>query len=136
MVVEQIMTKNPVTASATMSVRSVINLLYELDVRHVPVVDGGELVGILSDRDLREVAAPLLAQEELTGEGSERLEQPISRLMSSDVVSVNPETDLSEVVDLMVEHRIGAVPVVAPKSQDLVGIVSYIDVLKAASRVL
>jgi acetoin utilization protein AcuB len=52
--------------------------------------------------------------------------------MTTDVISVNPETELEEVVDLMIEHKIGAVPVVEADSSKLVGIVSYIDALRAA----
>ncbi|MBW2551698.1 MAG: CBS domain-containing protein, partial [Deltaproteobacteria bacterium] len=47
------MTENPVTAIELMSVAEALGLLYELDVRHLPVVRGRELVGIISDRDLR-----------------------------------------------------------------------------------
>ena len=52
--------------------------------------------------------------------------------MSAGVVSVDPETEVGEVVDLMIEHRIGAVPVVARGTDEIVGIVSYVDVLRAS----
>jgi acetoin utilization protein AcuB len=48
------------------------------------------------------------------------------------VVTVNPESDVAEVIDLMIEHKIGAVPVVEADSTRLVGIVSYVDALRAA----
>ena len=51
--------------------------------------------------------------------------------MSSGVVSVGPESQLSEVIDLMVEHKYSAVPVANELNGSLVGIVSYIDVLRA-----
>jgi acetoin utilization protein AcuB len=51
--------------------------------------------------------------------------------MSSDVICVEPETDLSDVVALLLEHKIGAIPVVDPDTRAVVGIVSYIDVLRA-----
>ena len=53
MLVKDIMTENPVTATELMSVAEALGLLYELDVRHLPVVRGSELAGIVSDRDLR-----------------------------------------------------------------------------------
>jgi acetoin utilization protein AcuB len=49
---------------------------------------------------------------------------------------VDPETEVSEAIDLMIEHRIGALPVVEPDSTKLVGIVSYVDVLRAARDLL
>lgn len=104
--------------------------LIDLDVRHLPIVSDGELVGIISDRDLREVTSRLVAEGET--EINRVLDRPISDLMSADVLSVDPETELEEVVDLMIEHRVGALPVVSPGTDELVGIVSYVDVLRAA----
>ncbi|MBW1904578.1 MAG: CBS domain-containing protein, partial [Deltaproteobacteria bacterium] len=52
MLAKDVMTENPVTATELMSVAEALGLLYELDVRHLPVVRGRELVGIISDRDL------------------------------------------------------------------------------------
>jgi acetoin utilization protein AcuB len=56
--------------------------------------------------------------------------------MSSDVIAVSPETELDEIVELLVEHRIGAVPVVRSDTREVVGIVSYIDVLRALQELL
>jgi CBS domain-containing protein len=49
---------------------------------------------------------------------------------------VNPGDDLVEAIDLMIEHQIGAVPVVESGSTELVGIVSYVDALRAARELL
>lgn len=121
MVVEEIMTKNPVTVESTATVREAVEKLYELDVRHVPVIEDGNLVGILSDRDMRAFEP----------RWSQLLENPVSNLMSSDVLSVEPETEVADLIDTMIEQKVGAVPVV-DSTGELVGIVSYIDVLRAA----
>jgi len=117
------------TVSVDASIRSVMRKLFELDVRHLPVTDDGSLAGIVSDRDLRDVVSRLVSEG--APEGS-LLDRPIADVMSTDVLSVDPETDVDEVIDLMVEHRIGALPVLTPGTDDLVGIVSYVDVLRAA----
>jgi acetoin utilization protein AcuB len=132
MVVKEVMTKDPVSADVSSTVREVINTLSELDVRHVPIVDDGALVGIVSDRDIRGYLAPALFEPEAVGQAGERLKRRVSEIMNTDVISVTEETELSEVVDLMLDHRFGALPVVAPDSSLLVGIVSYMDVLRAA----
>ncbi|MBX3126509.1 MAG: CBS domain-containing protein [Polyangiaceae bacterium] len=132
MVVAEIMTKDPMTVDAAARIRDVISSLFELDVRHIPVVEGRELVGIISDRDLRGFLAPALVELEKPSDVAAKLNQPISTVMSSDVLSVDPETELSEVVELMLDHKVGAIPVVDPDSSELVGIVSYMDVLRAA----
>lgn len=132
MVVEEIMTKDPTTVDAAAAIRDVISVLFELDVRHLPVVDGKTLVGIISDRDVRAFLAPTIVELENPEEIAQRLLQPIGSVMSSDVLSVDPEMELSDLVDLMLDHKVGAVPVVDPESDELVGIVSYVDVLRAA----
>jgi acetoin utilization protein AcuB len=132
MVVEEVMTRNPLTVDAAAPIRTVMTALGQNDVRHIPVLDGGELVGIVSDRDLREYSAPAVLAFEHPDEIRRLLERPISTLMTGDVLYVHPETELDEVVDMLVEQKVGAIPVVSTSTQDLVGIVSYVDVLRAA----
>lgn len=131
MTARDVMTPDPVTATAQASIAEVWDLMRELDVRHVPVVDGGALVGMVSDRDL----ARLDIGQVLAFRGAEAVGQelavPVVAIMSSDVIFVEPETDLSEVVGLLIEHRVGALPVIRPDTRRVVGIISYIDVLRA-----
>ena len=118
-----IMTAKVVTIRQTATVREALKLLAELDVRHLPVVDEHEgLVGIVSDRDLLRLRR-----------SSEVLGQAVSEVMSGDVLVVSPTTHVDEIIDLMTENRIGALPVVDADSQ-IAGIVSYVDVLRAAGR--
>lgn len=130
MIVEDHMSSSPFVVHVTDSIGLVLANLLEADVRHLPVVENGTLVGIVSDRDLRR------SLDTIPGSGrsglQDPLERPVSELMSSDVISVNPETELVEVIDLMLEHKIGAVPVVGVDGLKLLGIISYIDVLRAA----
>ena len=62
----------------------------------------------------------------------ERLLAPVSVLMTGGVVTAGREADVSELVDLMLDEKLSALPVVEDGTQQLVGIVSYIDVLRAA----
>ncbi len=132
MVVQEVMTEDPVTVQSSTPIRKVIATLFESDFRHLPIVDGDQLVGIVSDRDLRAFLAPTMLELEKPQEVGKRLAQPVSSVMNADVVSVTPETDLSEVIEQMIDQKVGAVPVVRPGTDELVGIVSYIDVLRAA----
>lgn len=132
MIIEEVMSRDPYAATVTSSIRHVLRILAETDVRHIPIVDHDRLVGIVSDRDLRAVLPDAFKQFEHPGEVARLLSEPISRLMSGDVVCVNPEDELTEAVDLMIEQKIGAVPVVEPGSLKLIGILSYVDVLRAA----
>ena len=110
--------------------REAIDVLQSLSVRHLPVIDRkGEIVGILSDRDLRKYslanALPELPLDAITS----RLEQPVSRFMSTAVFAVSPDADVEEVANLMIDQQIGAVPVI-DSDGTLVGIVSYVDMLR------
>jgi acetoin utilization protein AcuB len=132
MVVSEIMSLEPFSVKPSEPIGRVMKKLAEADVRHLPVVDGGTLVGIVSDRDLKSFTTGALFELEHSEEVGRWLAQPISSVMSSDVVSVDPEMDIAEVVDIMLEQKIGAVPVVDTEQDKLVGIVSYVDVLRAA----
>lgn len=132
MVVSEIMSADPFAVKASEPIGRVMKKFAEADVRHLPVVDDGSLVGIVSDRDLRSFAPSALMELEHPREIEKLLSRPISSVMSSDVVSVDPETDVSEVIDLMLEQKVGAVPVTESDSDKLIGIVSYMDVLRAA----
>lgn len=119
------MTRNPVFARVGQTASEAARLMHDLDVRHLPVVDERELVGIISDRDLGGFA----------DEGAEFGQKSVAQVMSADVLSLCPEDTLSEAVDLIVDHKVGALPIV-DSSGELVGILSYVDVLEAVRQKL
>jgi CBS domain-containing protein len=127
-VVEEVMGTEPLAVEANESVRAAREKLMESYERRLPVMEHGRLVGMISDRDM-----PPMLVERAPGAGSKDLEaRPISNLMSVDILSVYPQSRLSEAVDLMLEHGVGAIPVVDPDSLGLIGVISYVDVLRAA----
>jgi acetoin utilization protein AcuB len=130
LIAADLMTESPTAIGPTESVRKAAELLQTLDVRHLPVInEQRELVGMLSDRDLRALSIPYLIGGEYVGQLRTALDAPVSSLMSGDVLSVMRGADASEVVDLMLDNQIGAVPV-TDENGVLVGIVSYVDVLR------
>ena len=136
MIARELMTPDPLTVTPQASIAEVWDLMREADVRHVPVVQADALVGMVSDRDLGRVDIARLLNVEGAGGLRDELATPIVRLMSSEVIAVGPEADIGEVVDLLIEHRIGAVPVVQEETREVLGIISYVDVLRALSGVL
>ncbi len=136
MVARDVMTSHPVTVSPQARVAEVWDLMRELDIRHVPVVQDGELVGMVSDRDVAYLDVARLLVTEGAGGLQRQLATPVIEVMSSDVIFVEPDAAVSDVIALMLEHKIGAVPVVAPGSGEVVGIVSYVDVLGAVQDLL
>lgn len=122
MVAEDIMTQAPTSVGPSERIDRIEGLLLELDVRHLPVVDEGQLIGIISDRDV----APFRLDP-----GRSNSATTASEIMSSNVVSVSPETELSEVIATLIDEKVGALPVVEPASRSLVGIISYVDLLRS-----
>ena len=136
MIASDLMTSNPATVTPQATIAEAWDLMRELDVRHLPVVDGEALVGMLSDRDLGNLDVARLLTEEGADALRQQLSRPVVQIMSTDVVAAEPETEVSELVTLLLEHKVGAIPVVMPDTGQIVGIVSYIDVLRVLQKVV
>jgi len=136
MIASDLMTSNPATVTPQATIAEAWDLMRELDVRHLPVVDGEALVGMLSDRDLGNLDVTRLLTEEGADALRQQLSRPVVQIMSTDVVAAEPETEVSELVTLLLEHKVGAIPVVMPDTGQIVGIVSYIDVLRVLQKVI
>lgn len=133
---DEIMSEDPVWVDVLATTGEAMRKLVESRVHHLPVLRNGVLVGMLSDRDLRSAGPMLLALLEDPRAAAARLDEPVSSVMTSDLVTAFPDTDLKDVASAMIERHIGAVPVVDPESGKLVGIVSYVDVLRAVRDLL
>lgn len=120
-----LMTDDPVVLDAQATLRSAAETLSTRDIRHLPVVDGSRVIGMLSDRDLYAVVWTE------GGTDADKWRRSVHSVMNTNVVSAAPDATLTEVIDLLLENRIGAVPVIDEARDDLLGIVSYVDVLRA-----
>jgi CBS domain-containing protein len=124
-----LMTHKPVSATPMTTVRDAVELLQTLDIRRLPIVDeAGELVGMISGSDLRGLS-PHFVCDENAGAIPPALEARVASIMSGNVLSVDVlralALDAAEVVDLMLDHNVGAILVVDGDGV-LVGIISYI----------
>jgi len=136
MIARELMTPDPLTVTPQASVAEVWDLMREADVRHIPVVQADVLVGMVSDRDLARVDIARLLRVEGADALREELTTPIAKVMSSNVIAVEPEAEIGDVIDLLLEHKIGAVPVVQEETREVLGIISYVDVLRALQGIL
>jgi CBS-domain-containing membrane protein len=136
MIARDLMTPDPLTVTPQASIAEVWDLMREVEVRHVPVVQGGALVGMLSDRDLARVDMARLLKVEGADALRQELATPIAQVMSSNVISVEPETEVGDVIALLLDHKIGALPVVEVGTREVLGIISYVDVLRALQGLL
>lgn len=120
-----------ITAAADQTVRGAILLLEDQSIRHLPVTEEGRLIGMVSDRDLREYRLPLLMELDHPQRADELMAVPLSEVMKASVISVGTTEPVRLVIDLMLEYGLGVVPVVEGDRDELVGIVSYVDILRA-----
>lgn len=136
MSIANIMTRTLVVVSPDESLRNALTLLEQQDIRHLPVVSDGELVGMLSDRDVREYKLPLMEEIDDPEYADELLDRPVSDVMNSFVISVDSGEEPKAAVETMLEYGVGAVPVVDRHTEELVGIVSYVDILRLVRNTL
>jgi acetoin utilization protein AcuB len=133
MLVKNKMTRDPVAVASSASIAEALRIVRDHHMRHLPVVDDGELVGIVSDRDLRlAMPSPLGAE---TPEFVALVEStPVDAIMARDLITVGPSDSLEDAAVRMRRSRVGALPVV-DASGALVGILSETDILHAFAEV-
>ncbi len=132
--IEQIMTKAPYTIETTRSVGAVLSLFREHNISHVPVVEKGKLVGIISTQDIIEhIFQPNQRQTlgDIKGEKIQVLSIPAKGIMTTPVVTVAPETPLKEAETKMHKFNVHSLAVVS--KERLVGIVTKLDFLEPIS---
>jgi CBS domain-containing protein len=100
-------------------------------VRHMPVVDDGRLVGIVSNRDLLAASLTKFLNFDPKQRRAFLRSVEVSEAMTRDVVTVEPSTSLREAAELLIRHKVGCLPVVKPDGI-LVGLLTETDLLKAA----
>jgi len=121
-----------ITVTPEMSLAEVQRLMRDNNIRHIPVVSGPgyqRLVGMITDRDLRE-AAPSPATMLTRGEIAYQMETTsVKTCMTQEVVCIGPEAEMVQAARLLVQRRIGCLPVVDHAT--LVGVVTEMDCLRA-----
>jgi CBS domain-containing protein len=133
--VAKIMTRAPHVIEANRSVGAVLSLFREYGISHVPVVDEGKLVGIISIHDIIEqVFQPRRHQTlgDIVGEKVPILSIPAKGVMAHPVITVQPETALKEAEKRMHDFDVSSLPVVA--KERLVGIITKLDFLEPISQ--
>jgi CBS domain-containing protein len=120
---------DPATVAPYAPLLEAVGIMVDRDVRHVPVVDKDHrVIGIVSDRDVRTAIGD--PGEALHQELTELEELRVSGVMTTEVVTVREDRQLSDVARQFVDERVGAIPVVDSRDR-LVGIVTYVDVIRA-----
>lgn len=120
MLVRGRMTREVVTVSPAGTVADALELLQDHGIRHLPVVDGGRVVGVVTDRDIRPAVGPGSSDADRT---------TIDEIMSAPAVVAAPDLPVESAARVLAEHRIGCLPVV--EAGELVGILTESDLLRS-----
>ena len=115
--VRDAMTENPRSIGASASVVEAARLMRDEHIGSLPITDDEELVGMITDRDITTRVVAEAADPKVTSVGD---------VVSRDLISVEPDEDLEEAVQLMASHQVRRLPVV--ENGRLVGIVAQADV--------
>lgn len=116
--VRDVMTTRPRCAAPDTTLSEVAELMEAEDVGAIPVVDGERLLGMVTDRDIviRAIA-----------KGKDPRETPVAQIASKDLVTLEPDQDLSDALKLMAQYQVRRLPVIEDEDR-LVGVVSQADV--------
>ena len=128
------MTPEPVTVEELDNMGEALVLMRRHQIRHLPVVNGINLVGIVTDRDLRRASPSLLS-----GIDEDRYKEvldstQVSKIMTREPFTVRLDTEVDEAVRLIIDKKISSLPVV--NGAELVGIFTEVDALRILLEVL
>lgn len=119
----EIMRPNPKIVTPQSTIGEALRLLRENRIRHLPVIEHGKLVGIVSDRDLRDALPSSLLHledEEMV------LARPVTEIMKHEVITGHPLDFLEDAAKTVYMHKIGCLPIV--EGDELVGIITESDI--------
>ena len=125
LLVQDWMSRNLMTLSPEASVAEALALCREKRIRHIPILEEGRLVGIVSDRDLRD-ASPALGDPERT-KALQKIR--VGEVMTQEVTTIDPQDFIENAAQEMYELKIESLPVVV--GEELLGIVTSSDMMRA-----
>lgn len=126
--VRDFMTPNPTTMTADQPLLQAVLTMRSLSIRHLPIVQDGKLVGLITDRDVARVSPSILSAVS-QDEYNQVFEQTmIQRVMCKRPIGVQPDQPLADAVNLLHENKWGCLPVV--EDEIVVGIITVNDILR------
>lgn len=132
MKVKDLMKTKVLTVSPADRVDKVFYLINFENIRHLPVVEKGKVIGMVSDRDLKKVMGSLKTARSVVRKTETIVTirpRAVETIMRRGVVTISPDAEASEAAAIMAKRKIGALPVVS--KEKLVGIITTIDLLWA-----
>ena len=123
------MTTDLVLIKPDQTVGEALVVMFERDIRHLPVVENGGLAGIVSDRDIQQFLGKAGFPGNDRRKEDRSLQAPVREVMSRHPITVAPKMSIREGVKIMTQHKVGALPVV-DYDEKIIGIFTEIDALE------
>lgn len=123
MLVEEIMKKDVFTLRSDQTVQDVLDLFEEKRIRHAPIVDDGKVVGIVTDRDLKDALPSMFTVTPKVNPYKKK----VSEIMTANPIIAHPLDFVEEIALVFYENKIGCLPVVS--QNELVGFLTETDLL-------
>lgn len=134
MKVSELMTRDVISVDETTTLGEAIGVLVEHGFRHVPIVRDRRPIGMVSDRDLRRIEG-MVASALAGASGAAAYDAPVTSIAQGEPITVTRDASAREAIDAMLDAHVSSVLVVDERGE-LAGIVSTVDVLRAARAVL
>lgn len=123
--IREYMTPNPHTIEAGQTARAALRRMQDFDIRHLPVIRGGRILGVVSERDLR-------VAEHLQSRVNRRL--TVGDMCTHSAYAVAPDAALDEVLERMIDQKLGSA--VVEDGGTVIGIFTAIDALRCYKELL
>jgi acetoin utilization protein AcuB len=123
--VREYMTPAPFTVAPNRMLSEAVHVMRDKHVRHLPVLDGGRVVGVLSQRDV-------LIIESLPGVNPDEVQ--LEEAMVQDVFMVRPDTPVGEAIESMIDRKLGSA--IVTEDDRVLGVFTTIDALRALHQLL
>lgn len=125
MIIEKIMKKDVLTLTPDDTIATAMKMMRQNRIRHIPIITGDRtLVGLVSDRDIREAAPSILTSDK---DEQSLFTKPLKEIMKTEIITAHPLDFVEEAAAIFFENRIGCLPVI--KLEKLVGMITEADVL-------
>jgi acetoin utilization protein AcuB len=135
MLVQHWMTRNPITIEADTPFLEARLILKEKRIRHLPVMDRGKLIGVITDRDVKEAAPSGATTLDVYELNYLLLKMKVRDLVKNSPITIKPSNSVEKAALLMHDHRIGCLPVV-DEAGKLVGLITETDLLEVMVEIL
>ncbi len=128
--VEEIMSKNLVTVKLDDRLRAVKVIFDNVNIHHLLVVEADKLFGVISDRDMLKALSPNIGTIVEMNRDTITLNKRVHQIMTSEPVTLAPDAEISDAIEIFNNHDISCIPVIDDKNKP-VGIISWRDIIKA-----